>query len=70
MAMTLYGVSVAVLAEQLKRNLPVPTHVWYADNFSATASGRDARPLVQRLGELGLSWGVFPEAEKSQYVHP
>ena len=60
MAMPLYGISVAVLAEQLKREFPSPMQVWYADDFSRTASGRAARPLMNRLGEIGPSRGVFP----------
>ena len=44
--------------------------MWYADNFSDTASGRAARSLMKRLGEIGPLRGVFPEPEKSQYVHP
>ena len=68
MAMPLYGISVAVLADQLKRELPSPLQVWYADDFSATDSGRAARPLMKRLEEIGPSRGVFPEPEKSQYI--
>ena len=26
--------------------------------------------MIQRLGGLGLSWGVFPEAARSQYILP
>ena len=44
--------------------------VWYADDFSATASGRATRPLMKRLGEIGPSRGVFPEPTKSQYIRP
>ena len=68
MTMPLYGISVAVLAEQLKRKFPSPMQVWYANDFSATASGRAARPLMKRLGGIGPSWGVFPEPAKSQYT--
>ena len=70
MAMPLYGISVAVLAEQLKREFPSPLQVWYAVDFSATASGWAARPLRKQLGEIGPSRGVFPEPEKSQYIRP
>ena len=70
MAMPLYGISVAVLAEQLKHEFSSPMQVWYADDFSATASGRAARPLMKRLGETGPSRGVFPEPSKSQYIRP
>ena len=59
MAMPLYGMSVAVLAEQLKSDLPSPMQVWYADDFSMMSSGRAARPLIKRLGEIGTSRGVF-----------
>ena len=68
--MPLYGISVAVLAEQLKREFPSPMQVRYADDFSATASGRAERPLMKRLGEIGPSRGVFPEPAKSQYIRP
>ena len=68
--MPLYGVSVAVLSERLKREFLSPMQVWYANDFSATASGRSARPLMKRIGEIGLSRGVFPEPAKSQYVRP
>ena len=70
MAMPLYGISVAVLAEQVKRKFPSPMQVWYSDDFSATASGKAARPLMKRLGEIGPSRGVFPEPAKSQYIWP
>ena len=70
MAMPLYGISVAVLAEHLKREFPSPLQVWYADDFSATAIGRAARPLMKRLGDIGPSRGVFPEPEKLQYIRP
>ena len=70
MEMPLYGISVAVLAEQLKSEFPSPMQVWYADDFSATARGRAARPLMKRLGEIGPSRGVFPEPAKSQYIRP
>ena len=70
MAMPLYGISVAVLAEHLKREFPSPIQVWYADDFSATASGRASQPLMKRLREIGPSRGVFPESEKSQYIRP
>ena len=68
MKMALYGISVAVLAEQLKRKFPSPMQVWYADDFSTTASGRAAQPLMKRLGEIGPWRGVFPEPAKSQYI--
>ena len=65
MAMPLYGISVAVLAEQLKREFPSPMQFWYANDFSATASGRAARSLMKRLGEIGPLRGVFTEPAKS-----
>ena len=46
MAMPLYGVSVAILAEQLKRELPVPIQVYYNDDFSETSSRRAASLLM------------------------
>ena len=49
MAMTLYGVSVAVLAEQLKQEFPSPIYVLYAYYFSTTASRRATRPLMTFL---------------------
>ena len=58
------------LFEQLKIELPAPMKVCYAEKFSVTDSGRYARPLMQKLGEIGLSRGVFQEPEKSQYVRP
>ena len=70
MAMPLYGISVAVLAEQLKREFPSPLQVWYVNDFLATASGRAARPLMKRLGEIGPWRGVFTEPAKSQYIRP
>ena len=39
---------------------PSLMQVWYADDFSTTASGRATRPLMKRLGEIGPSRGVFP----------
>ena len=66
--MLLYVVSVAVLEDQPKSDLPGPMQIWYTDNFFVTASVRSTRPLIQRLGELGPSWGVLPDADKSQYV--
>ena len=69
MAMPLYGISVAVLAEQLKRIFPSPMKVWYADDFSATDSGRVARPLMKRLGEIRPLRGGLPRAHKVT-VHP
>ena len=68
--MPLYGVSVVVLSERLKREFLLPMQVWYANDFSATASRRSARPLMKQLGEIGLSRGVFLEPAKSQYVFP
>ena len=50
MVMPLYGVSVAVLSEQLKSEFLFPMQVWYVDDFSATASRRAARLLIKRLG--------------------
>ena len=70
MAMPLYGVNMAFLGKQLKSDLPEPMQVWYADNFSATARGRAARPLIQSLGDLGPSRGVFLYPEKIHYVRP
>ena len=64
------GVRMAVLSEQLKIDLPEPMHIWYANDISTTASGRAARPFMQRLVELGLSRRVFLEWEKYQYVLP
>ena len=49
MAIPLYEVSVAVLSEQLKRKFSSPMQVWYAYNFSATDSGRAARPMMKWL---------------------
>ena len=66
MAMPLYGVSVAVLDEQLKREIPATMQVLYANDFSATASGRAATALIQRLGEIRPSQGVFLEPVKLQ----
>ena len=70
MAMPLYGISVAVLSEQLNREFPSSMQFWYANDFSATASGGAARPLMKRLGEIGFLRGIFPEPAKSQYVCP
>ena len=70
MSMPLYGISFAVLADQLKREFMSPMQVWYADDLSATASGKAARPLMKRLGEIGPLRGVFPEPAKSQYIRP
>ena len=50
MVMPLYGVSVAVLSEQLKSEFLFPMQVWCVDDFSATASRRAARLLIKRLG--------------------
>ena len=68
MAMPIYRVTVAVLSEQLKREFPLPMKVWYTYHLSATDSGRAARPLINRLGEIGPLRRFFPEPEKSQYV--
>ena len=68
MYMLLYEASVDFLEEQLKRDLPGPMQVCYADDLYATAINRAASPLMQRLGELGLSEVVFPKAEKYQYL--
>ena len=70
MAMPLYRISVSILSKQLKSEIPGPMQFWYAYDSSATASGRATRPLIQRLGGLGLSWGVFPEVARSQYILP
>ena len=70
MAMPLYGVSVDVLAKQLKSELPAPMQVWYFEDFSATARERAASPLMQRLGEMGPSREVFPEPEKIPVCPP
>ena len=50
MTMPLYRVSVAALSEQLKHDFPSPMQVWYTNDFSATSSGRYARPLMKWLG--------------------
>ena len=70
MAMPLYGISVTVLAEQLKREFPSPMQVWYNNDVSARGIARAARPLMKRLGEIGPSRGVFPDNAKSQYIQP
>ena len=70
MAMPFYGISVAVLSEQLKSEFLSPMQLWYANNLSSTASGRAARPLMKRLGEIGPLRGVYPEPAKSQYIRP
>ena len=69
-SMPLYGVSMAVLAEHLKHELPAHKQVWHANDFSVTSSRRATRPLMHKIGEIGLSRGVFQEPEKSQYVRP
>ena len=68
--MPLYSVSVAVLAEQLKIELPGTMQVWYTDNFFMTAIRRAAMALTQRLGEMRPSQGVLPEMENSHNVRP
>ena len=60
----LYGASVAVLAKNLKQEFPSPMQVWYADDFSATASGKSIRPLMKRLGYIRLLQWVFPDPAK------
>ena len=59
-----------VLDKELKCELQAPMQVWNADDFSATAIIRAARPLMQWLGEISPSRGVFLEPVRSQYVHP
>ena len=68
MVMPLYGMRVAILVEQLKIELLAHMQVWYANDLSVAASGRSARPLMQRLGGIRPSRGVFPEPVNSQYV--
>ena len=49
MYMPLYVVIVSVLAEKLHQEFPSTMQVWYADDFSKTASGRAARLLMKWL---------------------
>ena len=69
--MLLYGLALTPLATTLRQQFPSLIQPWYADDNAACGKATELKAYLQKLQELGLPRGYFPEQTKSILIpHP
>jgi hypothetical protein len=68
LSMFAYGVSLLLLIQQLKDEIPDVFQPWYADDAGGGGNFWNIRKYFEQLVELGPEYGYFPEPSKSILV--
>ena len=66
--MVIYGLIVAVLADQIQGEYPGLLQPSCVDNFGTGGAGNHIKPDIVRVEALGPARGFFLEPDKSQFV--
>ena len=51
--MVIYGMSLFVFVEKIRREYHGFLHSWYADDFSTAGAGTNTKPTIARIEALG-----------------
>ena len=66
--MVLYGMSLSILAKQIRGEYPRLLHSWYSDDFVTAGAGAHIKPSVALIEALGPVSVLFVKPDKSQFL--